>query len=63
MSSAMDGKHTHIKRVYKEVIAMCPNSGGSGMIVDFASAVAKLKGAPNIKDIVSAYMYALLNQA
>lgn len=44
MSSAMDGKHTHIKQAYKEVIAMCPNSGGSGKIVDFASAVAKLKG-------------------
>ena len=44
MSSAMDGKHTHIKQAYKEVIAMCPNSGGSGKIVDIASAVAKLKG-------------------
>ena len=44
MSSAMDGKHTHIKRVYMEVIALGQNRGGSGMIVDFASAVAKLKG-------------------
>lgn len=40
----MDSKHTHTRQAYKEAIAMCPNGGGSEKIIDFASAVAKLKG-------------------